>query len=57
MEDLKCDLNQLSVGFDVQGGISQQHRVLRGVVEGVMSDLLYVVSVGDDAMLDGVLKS
>ena len=54
---MECDLNHLSVGLDIQEGISQQQRVLLGVVEGVMPDLLYVVTVDNDAMLDGLLKS
>ncbi|KAL0625429.1 UPF0764 protein C16orf89 [Plecturocebus cupreus] len=45
----------------LQGGLSQQHRVLlrshmQLAVEGVVSDLLHVVPVGDDAVLDGVLQ-
>lgn len=56
MEYLECDLNHLSVGLDIQEGMSQQHRVLLWVVE-VIPDLLYIVSVGENAMLDGVLKS
>ena len=51
----------LTVGLGVQRGLCQQHGVLLGghtqlIVEGVMPDLLHVVPVGDDAVLDGVLK-
>lgn len=56
VEDLECDLNHLSVGLDIQEGMSQQHRVLLWVAE-VIPYLLYIVSVGENAMLDSVLKS
>ncbi|KFM07257.1 hypothetical protein AS27_06992, partial [Aptenodytes forsteri] len=51
----------LPVGLGVQGGLSEQDRVLlRGnaqlIVEGVVPDLLHVIPVGDDAVLNGVLQ-
>ncbi|KFV39496.1 hypothetical protein N341_04765, partial [Tyto alba] len=63
VEGLKHDLGHLlPVGFGVQGGLSEQDRVLlRGdaqlVVEGVVPDLLHVIPVGHDAVLNGVLQS
>ena len=61
-EGLKHDLSHLlAVVLGVQRGLSQQHSVLLKshtwlVVEGVVSDLLHVIPVGDDAMLNGVLQ-
>jgi len=62
VEGLEHDLGHLlSVLLRVERGLGQKDRVLlRGdselVVEGVVPDLLHVVPVGDDTVLDGVLK-
>lgn len=62
VEGLEDNLRHLlTVGLGVDGGLSQQDRVLlRGdtqlVVEGVVPDLLHVVPVGHDTVLDGVAQ-
>ena len=62
VEGLKHDLGHLfTVSLGVQGGLSQEDRVLLGrntelIVEGMMPDLLHVVPVGDDTVLNGVLQ-
>ncbi|KFO82059.1 hypothetical protein N303_04299, partial [Cuculus canorus] len=62
IEGLKHDLGHLlPVGLRVQGGLSEQDRVLlwghtQLIVEGVVPDLLHVIPVGDDAMFNGVLQ-
>lgn len=61
VEGLEHDLSHLlTAGLEVQGALSKQHRVLfRGhtqlIIESVVPDL-HVISVGDDAMLNGVLE-
>jgi len=63
VEELEHDLSHLlMVGLRVKGSLSEHGgTVLRGntelIVEGVVPDLLHVISVGDDAMFDGVLES
>jgi len=62
VEGLEHDLGHLfSVGLGVEGSLSEKSRVLfwgdsELVVEGVVPDLLHIVPVGDDTVLDGVLK-
>ena len=60
VEGLEDDLGHLlTVGFGVDGGLSQQNWVLlwgdtEFVIEGVMPYLLHVIPVCDDTVLDGV---
>lgn len=62
VEGLQHDLTHLlMIGFGVQGDLCQQHGVFLGghmqlVVEGVVADLLHIVTFDDDAMLDGILQ-
>jgi hypothetical protein len=62
VESLEHDLSHsLSVGFRVQRSFGQQDRVfLRShaelVVKCVMPDLLHIVPVGDDSVLNRILK-
>ncbi|KFQ48148.1 hypothetical protein N334_00234, partial [Pelecanus crispus] len=62
VEGLKHDLGHLlPVGLGVQGGLSEQDRVLlwgntQLIVEGVVPDLLHVIPVSDNTMLNGVLQ-
>merc|ERR1719430_2576042 len=62
VEGLEHDLGHLlPVGLGVEGGLSEEDGVLlRGnaelIVEGVVPDLLHVVSVGDDSVLNWVLQ-
>lgn len=53
-------LFHLSVGFGVQGGLSQKHQVLlmaytQLTVEGMVPDLLHIILVGHNALLDRVI--
>ena len=50
-----------TISFGVEGGFCQQDRMLlwgnsKLVVEGVMPDLLHVIPVGDNSMLNRILK-
>merc|ERR1711892_366280 len=62
VEGLKHDLGHLlTVGLGVEGSLSQEDGLfLRGntelIVEGVVSDLLHIIPVGDDSVLNGVLE-
>ena len=62
VEGLEHDLgHSLSVGLWVEWSLSQKNRVLLWgnselIVKGVMPDLLHVIPVGDDTVLDWVLK-
>jgi len=63
VEGLEDDLGHLlTVGLGVNGGLSQEDRVLLGghaelVVEGVVPNLLHVIPVGDNTVLNGVAQS
>merc|ERR1712073_40925 len=62
VEGLKHDLGHLlTVSLWVKGSLSKENWLfLRGntelIVEGVMPDLFHVIPVGDDSMLNRVLK-
>merc|ERR1719318_1323253 len=62
VESLKHNLGHLlTVSLGVEGSLSQEDGLfLRGntelIVEGVMPDLLHIIPVGDDSVLNGVLK-
>merc|ERR1712173_229283 len=62
VEGLKHDLGHLlTVSLGVEGSLSKEDGLLlRGdtelIVEGVVPDLLHVIPVGDDSVLNGVLK-
>merc|ERR1712112_58809 len=62
VEGLEHDLGHLlTVGLWVEGSLSKEDGLLlRGntefIVEGVVPDLLHVIPVGDDSVLNGVLK-
>merc|ERR1712123_292524 len=62
VEGLKHDLGHLlTVSLGVEGSLSQEDGLfLRGntelIVEGVVPDLLHIIPVGDDSVLNGVLK-
>merc|ERR1712201_19321 len=62
VEGLEHDLGHLlTVSLGVEGSLSKKDGLLlRGntefIVEGVMPDLLHIVPVGDDSVLNGVLK-
>merc|ERR1719393_191598 len=63
VEGLKHDLGHLlTVSLGVKGSFSKEDRLLlRGntelIVEGVVPDFLHIIPVGDDSVLNGVLKS
>merc|ERR1712033_122636 len=63
VEGLEHDLGHLlTVGLGVEGSLSKEDGLLlRGntefIVEGVVPDLLHIIPVGDDSVLNGVLKS
>merc|ERR1712117_932764 len=63
VEGLEHDLGHLlTASLGVEGSLSEEDGLLlRGntelVIEGVVPDLLHVIPVGDDSVLDGVLKS
>merc|ERR1712003_94097 len=63
VEGLEHDLGHLlTVSLGVEGSLSKEDGLLlRGntefIVEGVVPDLLHVIPVGDDSVLNGVLKS
>merc|ERR1712168_1664423 len=62
VEGLEHDLGHLlTVSLGVEGSLSKEDGLfLRGdtelIVEGVVPDLLHVIPVGDDSVLNGVLK-
>merc|ERR1719154_246277 len=62
VEGLEHDLGHLlTVSLGGEGSFSQEDRLfLRGntefIVEGVVPDLLHIIPVGDDSVLNGVLK-
>merc|ERR1740129_792484 len=62
VEGLEHDLGHLlTVSFGVERSLSQEDGLLLGgntelIVEGVVPDLLHVITVGDDSMLNGVLQ-
>merc|ERR1719516_254127 len=62
VEGLKHDLGHLlTVSLGVEWSLSKEDGLLLGgntelIVEGVMPDLLHVIPVGDDSVLNGVLK-
>merc|ERR1719495_1198598 len=62
VEGLEHDLGHLlTVSLGVEGSLSEEDGLfLRGntelIVEGVVPDLLHVIPVGDDSVLNGVLK-
>merc|ERR1712117_912252 len=62
VEGLKHDLSHLlTVSLGVEGSLSEEDGLfLRGntefIVEGMMPDLLHIIPVGDDSVLNGVLK-
>merc|ERR1712020_207181 len=62
VESLEHDLGHLlTVSLGVEGSLSKEDGLLlRGdtelIVEGVVPDLLHVIPVGDDSVLNGVLK-
>merc|ERR1719343_1028034 len=63
VEGLKHDLSHLlTVSLGVKGSFSKKDGLfLRGntelIVEGVVPDFLHIIPVGDDSVLNGVLKS
>merc|ERR1712233_219180 len=62
VEGLEHDLGHLlTVSLGVEGSLSKEDGLLLGgntelIVEGVMPDLLHIIPVGDDSVLNGVLK-
>ena len=62
VEGLEHDLcHTFTIGLGVLGGLSEENRVGLGgntklIVEGVVPDLLHIVPVGNDTVLNGVLK-
>merc|ERR1719410_2847407 len=62
VEGLEHDLGHLlTVSLGVEGSLSQEDGLFLGgntelVVEGVMSDLLHIIPVGDDTVLNRVLQ-
>merc|ERR1712203_1238716 len=62
VEGLEHDLSHLlTVSLGVEGSLSKEDRLLLGgntefIVEGVMTDLLHIIPVGDDTMFNGVFQ-
>merc|ERR1711970_715295 len=62
VEGLEHDLGHLlTVSLGVEWSLSEEDRLFLGgntelIVECVMPDLLHIIPVGDDSMLNGVLK-